>query len=61
VEALEDTVLRVSTLVDAHQEIVELDLNPVLMVPKGAIVADARIRLEARPPPRPWPSAWKPD
>ena len=48
-----------SAMVDAHAEIAELDLNPVLALPDGAMAVDARIRVEAEPPPRPWPSTWK--
>ena len=45
-------------MVDAHHEIAELDLNPVVAGPDGAVVVDARLRLAAAPPPRPWPSAY---
>ena len=58
VDALEELVLRVSSMVDAHHEIAELDLNPVVAGPDGAVVVDARLRLAAAPPPRPWPSAY---
>lgn len=44
--ALADTVLRVSELVGLCPEIVELDLNPVIVTTHGAIVVDARIRLD---------------
>jgi acyl-CoA synthetase (NDP forming) len=43
--ALRDVLLRVSALVDACPEIVELDLNPVMVGPAGATAADARIRI----------------
>ena len=55
--ALEELLLRVSAMVDAHREIVELDLNPVIAGPGGA-GGDARIRV-ARPAARPWPSTWQ--
>jgi acetyl coenzyme A synthetase (ADP forming)-like protein len=58
--ALEELLLRVSAMVDAHREIVELDLNPVIAGPAGATAVDARIRLRPAPAPRPWPSTWKP-
>jgi acetate---CoA ligase (ADP-forming) len=58
--ALEDVVLRVSALVDAHHEVAELDLNPVIAGPDAATVVDARLRVEATAPPRPWPSAYAP-
>ena len=50
VPALEDLILRVGALVEAHDEIVELDCNPVVVTPEGAIVLDARIRVEPAPP-----------
>jgi acetyl coenzyme A synthetase (ADP forming)-like protein len=43
--ALEDVLVRVSALVEAHSEIAEMDLNPVIVHPAGAVVVDARIRL----------------
>ncbi len=57
-ESLEDLLLRTSAIVEAHREVAELDLNPVIAGPSGSLVVDARIRVEAAPPPRPWPSAW---
>lgn len=56
--ALEALVLRVSALAEAHREIVELDLNPVLARPDGASAADARVRVAAPGPARPWPRTW---
>ncbi len=55
VAALEDLLLRVGALVEAHPEVVELDLNPVMVLPRGqgAVVVDARVRVEAAPPPLP--------
>jgi acetate---CoA ligase (ADP-forming) len=53
VPSLEEILLRVSAMVEAHSEIVEMDLNPVIVHEKGASIVDARIRLEGRPPPRP--------
>jgi len=47
VAALEDVLLRVSALVEAHPQVAEMDLNPVIVHPRGAIAVDARIRLEA--------------
>jgi acyl-CoA synthetase (NDP forming) len=46
VAALEDLLLRISALVEAHPTIAELDLNPVKVLPDGAVVVDARIRIE---------------
>jgi acyl-CoA synthetase (NDP forming) len=53
VRAVEDLLLRVSELVEAHPEIAEMDLNPVLALPRGTIVVDARIRVEPAPPREP--------
>jgi acetyl coenzyme A synthetase (ADP forming)-like protein len=53
IDALEDVLLRVSALVESHPEIAEMDLNPLIVHPVGALVVDARIRLEPgtpRPP-----------
>ncbi len=44
--ALEEVLLRVSALVEAHPEIVEMDLNPLVVHTAGAVAVDARIRLE---------------
>jgi acetyl coenzyme A synthetase (ADP forming)-like protein len=53
VAAIEDVLLRLSALVEAHAEVAELDLDPLVAAPHGAVVVDARVRLEAPPPPRP--------
>ena len=58
VAAVEEVLLRISAMVEAHREIAELDLNPVVAKPDGATVVDARIRVEVAPPRRPWPSAY---
>jgi hypothetical protein len=49
-------IVRVSAMVEAHHEIVELDCNPVIGGPTGAIVVDARIRLRPAPAPLPTPA-----
>jgi acetyl coenzyme A synthetase (ADP forming)-like protein len=53
IEAIHDVLLRLSALVEAHAEVAELDLDPLVALPHGAVVVDARVRLEAPPPPRP--------
>jgi acyl-CoA synthetase (NDP forming) len=53
VTALEDLLLRVSALVEAHPTIAELDLNPVRALADGVMVVDARVRVEAVSPPLP--------
>jgi acetate---CoA ligase (ADP-forming) len=50
VAALEDLLLRISALVEAHPEIAELDCNPVKALPDGVVVVDARVRVEAATP-----------
>ncbi|HEU4396275.1 MAG TPA: GNAT family N-acetyltransferase [Actinomycetota bacterium] len=50
VQALEDLLLRVSALVEAHPQVAELDCNPVKVLPDGAVVVDARVRVETATP-----------
>jgi acetate---CoA ligase (ADP-forming) len=54
-EALVDTLLRVSAMAEAHPEIVELDINPLLARAEGSgvVVVDARLRLEPPAPTAP--------
>ena len=66
IEALVDTLVRVSHLVVRHPEIRELDINPLLVDEKGVIALDARIRIadprfERRQPLaiRPYPAEWE--
>jgi hypothetical protein len=47
-------------MVDSHPEILEMDLNPVIAGPEGAVAVDSRIRIQPAGPARPWPSTWKP-
>jgi acetyl coenzyme A synthetase (ADP forming)-like protein len=51
--ALADIVARVSALIEICPQIQEMDANPVKVLEKGAIVVDARIRVDrlAEPPP----------
>jgi acyl-CoA synthetase (NDP forming) len=53
VAALEDLLLRVSALVEAHPAIAEVDCNPVKVLPDGVVVVDARVRVEAATLPLP--------
>ena len=53
ISALEEVILRVSALVEAHPEVAEMDLNPLIVHARGAVVVDARIRLEPGPPKAP--------
>jgi acetate---CoA ligase (ADP-forming) len=53
VGAIEDVLLRLSAMVESHAEIVELDCNPLIAGPGGAVIVDARVRVETAAPPRP--------
>jgi acetyl coenzyme A synthetase (ADP forming)-like protein len=53
VRALEDVILRVGAMVDAHPSIAEMDCNPVMVLPRGAVVVDARIRVQPTAPEQP--------
>ncbi len=52
VAAFEEVLLRLSALAEDLPDVAEADLNPVLVRERGAVVLDARIRVEpAQPPP----------
>jgi acyl-CoA synthetase (NDP forming) len=53
VAALENVILRVGALVEAHPEVAEMDLSPVIVLEEGTVIVDARIRVEPAPPRRP--------
>ena len=55
--ALADVLLRLSQLADDFPELAELDLNPVIALPDGAVVVDARVRV-ARPQIRTDAKSW---
>lgn len=46
--ALVDILVRVSDLVDLHEEIAQIDLNPTIVYEKGAIAIDSRIILKSK-------------
>jgi len=52
VPAVEELLLRLGALAEAHPEVAELDCNPVVVRERGATVLDAGVRVE---PPRPGP------
>jgi acyl-CoA synthetase (NDP forming) len=54
--AIEDVLLRVSAMVEANAEIVELDCNPLIAGPDAAVIVDARVSVETATPARPMPS-----
>jgi acetyl coenzyme A synthetase (ADP forming)-like protein len=47
VAGLEEVLLRIAAMVEQHPEISEMDCNPVIVRPEGAVIVDARIRIEA--------------
>ncbi|MDX6726678.1 MAG: hypothetical protein QOK49_1483, partial [Baekduia sp.] len=56
VAAIEDVLLRLSAMVEAHEEIVEIEVNPLIVSPSGAVAVDVRARIAAALPPTPQPS-----
>ena len=54
--SLRDLVLRVAALAATHPAVAELELDPVIATPGGALVVDARVRLAAPGPAAPFPS-----
>ncbi|HSL09775.1 MAG TPA: GNAT family N-acetyltransferase [Actinomycetota bacterium] len=54
VPALVDVLLRLSAMADAHPEIVEMDCNPVIVLERGAVIVDARIRVRTPAPAPPF-------
>jgi acyl-CoA synthetase (NDP forming) len=48
-EAVEDMLLRISQLAEDLPEVAELDLNPVIALPDGCVVVDARVRIAPAP------------
>ncbi len=57
VAALEGVILRISSLVENHPEIAEMDCNPVMVLPHGALVVDARVKVQEASPPKPLAAA----
>jgi|TARA_B100001750_G_scaffold244155_1_gene260870 acyl-CoA synthetase (NDP forming) len=45
-DKLEQAILNLSTFLESHPEVKELDLNPLLCYPDGLIAVDARVVLE---------------
>jgi acetate---CoA ligase (ADP-forming) len=56
IPAIENTILRVSAMVENHPEIIELDCNPLIATPTGAVIVDARVRIEPAAEKTPTPS-----
>lgn len=53
VAALEEVILRIGALADAHPAIAEMDCNPVVVLTSGAVIVDARVRVQEVSPQRP--------
>ncbi len=51
VAALEDALLRLGLLADALPQVAELDCNPVMVLPQGIVIVDARARVAPPEPP----------
>ena len=56
VAAVEQTLLRLGALMDAHHEVAEIECNPLIVTPQGAIAVDVRARVAATVPRTPEPS-----
>jgi acetate---CoA ligase (ADP-forming) len=52
-DSVERLLTSLSVLVETHPEIAELDANPVIAGPDGALVLDVRLRVSAPEPPPP--------
>ena len=47
VQSVEQVLLRVSRLDQDHPRLAEIDVNPLVVTPDGAVVVDARVRVAA--------------
>jgi acetate---CoA ligase (ADP-forming) len=47
VDALVDVVVRIASMAEHHPAIVEMDCNPVMVMTRGAVVVDARVKVRA--------------
>ena len=56
VAALEDILVRIAALADAHPEVLEIDCDPLLVSPAGAVAAGARVHVRAAGQARPFPA-----
>jgi acetyl coenzyme A synthetase (ADP forming)-like protein len=55
IASVEEVILRVSSMVEDIPDIAELDINPLIVLPDGAVCVDARIRIaEVGAPPLPF-------
>jgi acyl-CoA synthetase (NDP forming) len=56
VGALEDVLVRISALADAHPEVSELDCDPLIVTAAGVAAAGARVHVRPARPVRPFPA-----
>ena len=56
VGALEDLLVRVAALADAHPEVSELDCDPLIVTTDGAVAVGARVHVRPARPARPFPA-----
>ncbi|HET8952869.1 MAG TPA: acetate--CoA ligase family protein, partial [Solirubrobacteraceae bacterium] len=56
VGALEDLLVRVAALADAHPEVSELDCDPLVVTADGAVAVGARVHVRPARPARPFPA-----
>jgi len=56
VGALEDLLVRVAALADAHPEVAELDCDPLVVTADGAVAVGARVHVRPARPARPFPA-----
>lgn len=54
--ALADLVARVAALAHIHSEVVEIDLDPVVVLPRGVAAREPRIKVAAASPEPMWPA-----
>jgi acyl-CoA synthetase (NDP forming)/RimJ/RimL family protein N-acetyltransferase len=52
-DGVQDVLLALSALVEAHPEVAEVDFSPLVAFPGGAVIVDAHVRVE---PPAPAPA-----
>jgi acetyl coenzyme A synthetase (ADP forming)-like protein len=54
--AVEDVLVRLAALAEAHPQVAEIECNPLVVTPDGAVAVDARVRVEVAQPRAPEPS-----
>jgi succinyl-CoA synthetase beta subunit len=54
--AVEDVLIRLAALAEAHPQVVEIECNPLVVSPTGAVAVDARVRVNEPAGRRPEPS-----